>query len=323
MVVSMVLLGTVLSVQNQSESSQGTVLNETSLADGQAVIGEDAESPGTGSADPASGAEEGRPAWTALFHEDGTVRDQSGDGIADARDVFGGLDAVFVEDRISGGSFTDVTALRDDYVYNGLVSPPHDLGNAYVFAHNDGIDLSLDVRVERLVSGAEDISFVEFELNQQRVGVTQGIRSASEVRWAFRGDRSVNDLLVRVNLVGHAVSSVELMRWDDVDGYRTIDARENLDGGACVSYFPVYSICGGSLADDGAYIANAQPDLVYAPDSYIDFSMSIGGLVGLNPEYTTVQVRTPEDVALGTFKAFGYFASRALADASPRGGNIR
>lgn len=268
------------------------------------------------------------PDWKRVFGADGTVRP-----LAQKR-LQRGTDAVFVEDRLSGGAIVDISALdrasreADSFVYNGPVAAPHDLGNAYVLARVEGIDLMLDVRVERLVGGAGSESYVEIEFNHDIVGVTSGHRlpildqagDASPgytLQWPFRGKRAAGDFLVRASLVGSTVSAVEFKSWGEVDGilgYHTLEAGANLADETCFGVSSFYSICGGSLPRDGngpTYIANGDPEQTYAPDSYLEFSVNVGRLTGLNPEFTTVQVSSPDDIAFGTFRAFGQFASQA------------
>jgi hypothetical protein len=122
------------------------------------------------------------------------------------------------------------------------------------------------------------------------------------------------------------VTSVEFKGWGEVDGilgYHTLEAGENLADETCFGVSMFYAICSGSLSSGGegpAYIANGDPEQTYAPDSYFEFSVNVGRLMGLNPEFTTVQVSSPVDIAFGTFKAFGRFASPSSdPESSPTG----
>jgi hypothetical protein len=277
-------------------------------------------------ADPGPTSPQAGPDWTRVFDAEGSLRQPF------RAPMLGVTDAVFVEDRISGGAIVDISALdraagpADSYVYNGPVAAPHDLGNAYVLARIEGIDLMLDVRVERLTGDGASESYVEIEFNHDIVGVTSGHRfpivspeggvlPGYKLHWPFRGERTTGDFLVRTNLVGPMVSSVEFKGWGEVDGilgYHTVEAGENLADEACFGISMFYAICSGSLASAGqspAFIANGDPEQTYAPDSYFEFSVNVGRLVGLNPDFTTVQVSSPHDIAFGTFKAFGRFAS--------------
>jgi hypothetical protein len=268
--------------------------------------------------------------WAGLFNADGSLRDNFDDqgapganGIADAIDVYGGMDAVFIEDRASGGAVIDIsalqraTALADFYVYNGPVVAPHDVGNAYVFMRMDGVDLVLDVRVERTISGAgTGASYVEIELNQKMVGTRAGKfwpdqqTVPHEFRWTVRGRRSVGDLLVRLNLDGGTVSSVEFERWEDVGGslgYNQFQTADNLGAEACFGEAPFFNSCSGSLSVDEG-IANGDPEQIYDPDNFVELSVNLGQLLGSNPDFTTVQVCSPQDIGFGTFKATGRYA---------------
>jgi hypothetical protein len=263
--------------------------------------------------------------WAGLFNTDGSLRDDfagqgtpGANGVADAIDVYGGIDAVFVEDRTSGGAIIDISALErapslaEFDVYNGPVVDPHDVGNTYVFVRMDGIDLVLDMRVERLVSSASSgASFVEIELNQDTVGVRHGKFRPSEgaTLWKVRGERSIGDLVIRLNLEGGTVTSVEFKRWAGAGpGYQPLETVDNLGAEACFGQDPVYTFCSGALAYDEA-VANGDPEQIYEPDNFVELSVNLGQLLGLNPDYTTVQVCSPQDIGFGTFKATGRYAS--------------
>ena len=234
------------------------------------------------------------PDWAAIFSPDGTVTDMQG-----------GLDAVFLEDKVSDGVGIDMTVSADHVdhsrVDNGIVAAAHDLGNGYVWATtNVAGEMLLYAGVERLDSLTD--TSVEFEFNQGIVRVFQGRP------WPIRGSRTEGDLLVRVNFTGGAISSGEFLRWDGVGSW--IPLISGPEG--CAQ--PDYRFCTGPLpmqsvqADvwDAAY--NAVQ--VRQPNNFLEIGINVASLLGSNIEFTSIQVRTPEDVILNSFDRIGLYARR-------------
>ena len=278
------------------------------------------------------------PTWTDLFNADGTLKDAvdankeaNPNGIHDYAD-YGGIDAVFVGDWISHGVATDMSALSDAddlgevIVWNGTVRPEHDVGNAFVFATTDGAaspNLVLYGAAERFGTAAPS-SYIEFEFNQDKV-------QAISPNTPLMGSRSDDDLLVRLNLAMGALTTAEIMRWVSPGGYQVIATITATAGAECSGDGVSRLACDPYLAsgtfdsepqfvpwDDYPRDAYNQPVTVSAPNGLLEFGVNVGALlVGTNPDYTSIMVRTPEDIILDSFRNLGYWASAS----APSSGN--
>lgn len=272
------------------------------------------------------------PTWTNLFNADGSLKDAydaatqeaNPNGVPDYAD-YGGIDAVFVGDWISHGVATDMSALSDAddlgevIVWNGTVRPEHDVGNAFVFATTDGAaspNLILYGAAERFGTAAPS-SYIEFEFNQDKV-------QAISANTPLMGSRSDDDLLIRLNMATGALTTAEIMRWVSPGGYQviaTIPGPANLEG--CISDGVNSLACDPYLASDSGTFdtesqfvpwddyprdAYNQPVTVSAPNGLLEFGINVGALLGTNPDYTSIMVRTPEDIILDSFRHLGYWA---------------
>jgi hypothetical protein len=232
------------------------------------------------------------PNWAAMFSPNGKVIDRQG-----------GLDAFFMEDKISAGAGLDMSICPDpsnpSVVENGVVAAANDLGNGYVWATtNPAGHLILHAGVERLSSTLD--TSVEFEFNQERVRVRSGRP------WLIHGDRTADDLLVRVDFAGGAIISADFKRWDGT-GFQTIVAT-GPDG--CTG--SDYRFCAGappmqSVQDE---VWDAQNNLLQVPqpDSFVEIGINVPVLIGRSLEFTSIQVRTPQDIILDSFRRIGRWA---------------
>ncbi len=232
-----------------------------------------------------------RPAWTAIFGPDGTVVSLNG-----------GLDAFFLEDKISDGIGLDMSALaagNPGIVYNRIVPRAYDLGNGYVWVTKDaGGNLQVYAGVERLNTPGD--TFVEFEFNQSVIQVLSG------EPWPVHGQRTPGDVLVRANFTAGAFSSAAFMRWDGAE-YQLVastgpEGYGGLDVLACAGAPPI-----APLAHE-AWDATGVPVSVAPPDSFVEIGFNVAPLVGADVEFTSVQVRTPGDVILDGFRRIGSWA---------------
>jgi hypothetical protein len=235
-----------------------------------------------------------KPGWAAIFGPDGKVLD-----------LQGGVDAYFLEDKISDGIGLDmsVNASGDGWVVdNGLVSAANDLGNGYVWARRDaGGNLQVYAGVERLDTPAD--TWVEFEFHQDLVQVHVG------APWPVHGSLTQGDILARVNFAAGVLSSATFMRWDG-SGYQAVAAVGPEGAGG-----PDVMVCVGApplspIAQE-VWDAAGNPVQVRPPNSFIEIGFNVAALLGSNVEFTSVQVRTPEDVILDGFRHIGFFAQRA------------
>ena len=237
--------------------------------------------------------------WASVFNGDGTIKN-----------LGGGIDAVYLEDNISAGIATDMTALGIDSdgelkVFNDTVSAPHDIGNGYVFATRDPSQrLVIFAGVERLTS-PED-TFVEFEFNQDVVCVRSGNP------WPVHGARKLNDLLIRMDFTAGVLSSVEFRRWDG-SRYTLIVSSVPPESEGCFGngMTDLYAYCSGSpvqgLPQTNADIwdLNFIPVQVPNPDSFVQVSVNVGSVIGSNVALTSIVIRSPEDISFGSFRAMG------------------
>lgn len=246
--------------------------------------------------------------WAVLYAA--ATRGRGGSGFVD---LFGGLEAIVLEDVVSAGVALDMSALDgaatlgDSMVYNGVVAAEHDLGNAYVYTTRDsGGDLVVYVGVERLEVAAE--TFLELELNQDRVRVTSG------APWPIRGERLAGDLLVRVDVVQGVVAAVAARRWVAESGtFETVVSEGGLATSACNGEPMLLLYCAGR-APVGATAEIWDPEgravKAVPPDGLLEIGVNVGRMVG-PVELTALQIRTPEDIILGTFRTMGYWGGRS------------
>ncbi len=268
------------------------------------------------------------PEWEEVFNPDGTLRDPidtSGtplrNGVPACLMSSGGFEAVYIPDIISNGIGIDMSAfkgganLSDSVVYNGTVEAGHDLGNAYFYAvKNTKEHLVLYGAVERL--GAPDVdSYVEFEFNQGVVQVQSG------APWLMHGTRTSGDILVRITYTSDQIRSAEIKVWKSDDaGGSFIPLTTSMVGASesCGGTAGVFAFCGAARMQlDPQVYQGFEHDLVFdlsghpvdvpAPDSLVHMAVDVAGVLGMNVEFSSIQVRTPQDVILGAFENMGYW----------------
>jgi len=235
-----------------------------------------------------------RPDWPAIFGLDGKVVN-----------LQGGIDAFFMEDKISDGIGLDMSALAagdTKTVHNLVVAGADDLGDGYVWARTDaGGNLQIYAGVERLDLSQD--TYVEFEFNQGVVQVGSG------TPWPVRGGRTPGDVLVRVNFVAGALSSAAFMRWNGASYQPVAGAGPGgYDG-------PDYLVCVGAPPlppiAQATWDAAGYPVQVIQPNSFVEVGFNVAPLAGAKVEFTSVQVRTPGDVILDGFRHMGSWARHA------------
>jgi len=246
------------------------------------------------------------PDWEDLFSADRSLRDDYpldgngdplGNGVPDYIELFGGQWALFTADDISLGSGFESTALHvDGRVKNGTVTGDHDLGNAYVYSTADTAgNLVLFLGAERLGGGD---SHLEFEFNQEHFRLGHGGYSRGEP-WEVLGSRTAGDLLVRLVFAGGALDSVMLSSWD---GDLWAPA-ETVAGEGCNVEETLCAICNIDIVDAGpwpSFDPSADPGKI-AANHFVETGLNVGAALGSQPDFITVQMRTPEDVAFGYF----------------------
>jgi hypothetical protein len=232
------------------------------------------------------------PAWAAIFSPEGRVLD-----------LQGGNDARFSPDKISSGVGIDNTVFTDPSnrkaIDNGTVTAAHDLGNAYFWVTTDAAgSMRLHGAVERLASDVD--SYVEFEFNQGVVRVTTG------APWPIRGKREEGDLLVRIDLRQGAIDSATFKRWNGDDFQTLLNAGPDGCGGS------MYRYCLGappfqSIPDETWDAAGHVLQPTHA-DRFLEIGIDLNALLGSNVEFSSIQVRTPEDAIMDSFRRIGFWA---------------
>jgi hypothetical protein len=233
-----------------------------------------------------------RPDWNAHFRADGTAVRGAG-----------AVDAVFLADKISDGVGVDMSVTVDaarSLLDNGVVPGPDDLGNGYLLARTDSLgNLIYHVAVERLTSVTD--TWVEFELNRGIVRVRSG------APWPIQGERNPGDLVVRVTYRGGVFARAELSIWDG-SGLRSAGAVAS-GGSGCTDLGPLLLVCDGppplKSTQPEVWDARWLPVTPASPDGFVEIGLNVTALLGSNVPYTTVQVRTPRDIILDSFRMTG------------------
>lgn len=244
--------------------------------------------------------------WRLAFDGNGRLRDAldraaapAENGVADVFEHMGGFDAVLIEDGVSSGTDLEMTAvqgtgasLAGQVVDHARILPAHDVGNTFVLASDEDGEVVLQVRVERLSGTSEDPpSYVEVELNQARFRLLGG------TPWLLHGERVTNDVVVRLSLAEGQLASAEVKRW--ADGAFETTSKVELRGERCASSEQRFEVCGGLLAaSERGYIRTGDPIEPPSADAFLDFKLNLAQTLGAHPAFSTIQVRTPEDIAL-------------------------
>jgi len=269
------------------------------------------------------------PDWDKIINPNGFFKDDvnadgmfGSNGIPDFIDLYNGVDADFIQDNISNGIATDMSALlpgprlQDEVLYNGAVRREHDLGNGYVLA-TIGADnhLRLYAGVERLVSDA--VTYIEIEFNQNPVRLGGG------APWPVIGKRVEGDLLVRMAFANQALQSVGLEQWQG-GGFKVLKTGAGITGDRCLQQ-KEFMYCTGhppirhSAQGFEVWDENYTPLDPTPPDSFVEVGIDIDLLVGPQVDITSVLFRTPEDIAMNNFRVFEKLAQLDEPDLSKTG----
>jgi len=263
------------------------------------------------------------PEWEKIINPDGTAIDAvnkhghyAPNGIPDYADLYSAFEAGYVEEVISNGVATDMSALlisrdvSDEVLYNGAVSAAHDLGNFfYLLTASPMGNLRFYFGVERLRTSLP--TFIEFELNQKEVRVGSGMPW-----WDIQGSRRDGDLLVRFNLISGSLTSVELAIW--YEGlFHVFDTDTQGLGSGCREHFSyIYCIGMPPIDRSNQFIEVWDEDFVPVEptlaDSFVELGIDMSRLMGSGSEFSSVYVRTPEDVLFTRFSRIGSAADYAI-----------
>lgn len=268
-------------------------------ADGLFELGDAQAPPGfPGVANILLSSEQSGPDWEDLFNADGSWRDEDGNGVPDYQELYAGLWAVFSADDVSLGSGFESTALYPDgRVYNGTVSADHDIGNAYVYSALDSLgNVVVFAAAERLGTGD---SFLEIELNHDHIRLGRGGYGRGEP-WQVVGERVIGDVLLKLSFASGALGTVEASSWSGT-GWLPLASTV---GESCNTGETLCAISNASDIDGGPwqnFDTEGDPEQV-SGGRFVELGANLGALLGAQPSFTTVRLRTPQDTA------FGYFA---------------
>jgi hypothetical protein len=258
------------------------------------------------------------PEWERIFLPGGNLRDDVNDkgmfgsnGIPDYVDLYNGIEAEFIQENLSNGVATDMSALlsgpklSDEVLYNGAVSAEHDLGNAYVLA-TIGTDehLRLYAGVERFVTVGG--TYIEFEFIQTRVYLSSGSP------WPLNGERSEGDVLVRMIFSDRMLQSVQVEQWHK-DGFRFIDTGAGISGNTCLER-KAFMYCVGPPPirhpEEGFEVWDENNNVLdpVLADDFAQVGIDVDLLAGSRTHFTSVLFRTPEDIAMNSFQVFKHLA---------------
>lgn len=253
------------------------------------------------------------PDWARIFNADGSLKDQldrkgkSGpNGISDFVDLYHGVSARFTREILSNGVATDMTALLDDetlsnqILYNGPVSPAHDLGNTWSMTSRSAAGgLRLFTAVERLTRGQS--THIEFEFNQLPVRLGSGTPW-----WRLQGERADDDLLVTMNFHAGKLDSVEVAFWDGA-GFEPIQTLPGLSRQGCIERsFIIYCIGPPQIElPSGEGFEVWDEDFVILestePEQLVELALEVNEIYAKHVEFGGLIVRTPEDLAIDWF----------------------
>ncbi|KAB2968691.1 MAG: hypothetical protein F9K18_02420 [Thermoanaerobaculia bacterium] len=239
------------------------------------------------------------PDWENLFDADGKWRDDFpydpdgrplGNGVPDFVELFGGDWAFFADDYVSAGSGFEGDALTAaGGVVNGVVQADHDIGDAYLYSTRDRDgNVVLYLAMERLGGGG---SSVEFELNQGLFRIGSG-GFGIDAPWEVLGARVEGDFRVSVTFAGGLLVAASASAWD---GFAWLPLS-SLVGEGCDAA-ELLCVVGNAGAIPGA----AWGEGPIEAGRFFEVGVNVGALLGGQPGFTTVQIRTPEDLAFGYF----------------------
>jgi hypothetical protein len=298
LLASILLVGSLIAQDSGDTVFSGELFE---LGDGQPPPG----MPGV--ADILDDVEQAGPDWSSLFSADGTAKDDYpydetgnplGNGIADYKELYNGQWVVFTADDVSLGSGFEGTALYEDgRVYNAVAQADHDIGNAYIYSTVDASGNTV------LFGGAERLgggdSHLEIEFNQGHFRLGHGGYGRGEP-WEVVGERATDDLLVVLNFTAGALGAVEVSSWDGA----TWVALDSFSAEGCNAAQTFCAVCNDLEVDGGPWPnhdTTGDPEQISA-SRFVEVGLNVGALLGVQPSFTTVRLRTPQDTA------FGYFA---------------
>jgi hypothetical protein len=254
------------------------------------------------------------PDWEKIFSSDGSLKDEidsSGrlvsNSIPDFVDLYDGDMARLVPEIISNGVATDMSALlgadnlKDQILYNGPVKPADDLGNVYFMtstATNGGPRLF--TAVGRLSS--QEKTFIEFEFNQHPVDLGSGTPW-----WHLTTDRLEGDLLVRMEFSMGSMNSVKIFEWQE-DAFKMMQTLPGLYADGCHHQASIiYCMAPPRITEtsgEGYEVWDENFEIMEPTqaDELIELGIDVRELLREQVDFRGLVIRTPQDIAVNTFK---------------------
>jgi len=252
------------------------------------------------------------PAWWDLFNARGWARDDypldadgapSGNGIPDFRERFGGLWVAFTADNEDAPRGFEPSARGETarQVVNGSVAPVHDLEDVLGYLTRDGEgNVVVFVAANRIAPGS---TVLELELNQDFVHVGRG-GYGKGLPWRVEGSRMPGDALLKLRFEGEALRTVSIDLWTPSDEGGGIWQRVGaLDGEGCDAGETLCAILNGEAIAAGPW--SRDPERLLPAGSFVEVGLNIGHLLGAQPDYLTLQARTPQDISFAYFSEEG------------------
>jgi hypothetical protein len=287
---------------------------ETSLTPGSGDILGDGVQPG--------------PDWSNIFNSTGELIDTDGDGVSDAVEVYGGLDALFFLDDLAIKGLTDDTTFSGSNKNNdpistwqwdtGNVPVKDDIANAYIYGViNPGLaNLIVYAGIERLAP--EGASHIDIELNQETIALdkqpacgSDGTAGPEDGRpCEFTGIKTFGDILVVMDFeVGGTLGFVEVRQWDGTEYVLKVslepdpltDSAEGCNEETLLNgvLFPEDIVCavnngagipGGPWPSYDRHGAVLETEL--PENTFTEVGIDVTALLGTTPCLGTVQVKT-------------------------------
>lgn len=252
------------------------------------------------------------PAWWDLFNARGWARDDypldadglpSGNGIPDFRERFGGLWVAFTADNEDAPPGFEPSARGETArrVVNGSVAPVHDLEDVLGYLTRDGEgNVVVFIAANRIAAGS---TVLELELNQDFVHVGEG-GFGKGLPWKVDGLRLPGDALLKLRFQGAALTDVSVDLWilheEGSGGWQRIAA---LEGEGCDQGEALCAVLNGEAVAPGPW--SPHPERLLPAGSFVEVGVNIGHLVGIQPDYLTLQARTPQDISFAYFSEEG------------------
>ena len=292
----------------------GTASAQTGPIVDKFELGDAIEPPVAGTGDILSLSGVAGPDWEELFNADGSLRDgvdatgtPPGNGIPDFKDLYQGLDALFVGDDVSAGLFTDLTVkFGTDNLGTGPVGAIDDMTNAYVYLTKDASDnLLLFAGIERIQTGPGDI---ELELNQGMFRVGRGWPQTSG--WEIVGHWMPKDLRLRLSYgVDGLMTSLTVESWEDpeADGTYSWVEKQRLTSEGCNQANTICAFRNGASIPGGdwpSFDASGNPVASLDEKCFLEFGVNVSALLEITDSlyrYKTVRLRSPADLVIGHF----------------------